>query len=818
MQEALSSCIAAPKKFTNSVRGSSNPLLTPAKRNGTSTNTMPAEPPGQTALLTREQMSFQREFLMCNSLGKPIHTSMKSKITSGPSIEKVDSKRKNTDDFPQTPSLEEDDETCNFISSASAEIMLPTTLNVEAPGPFSPLAEETDLVDQFDTEPKASFKEAKKDYKNKIKELSRELLTDKADEIVIANVVRRGNLKMRDAFKSWHERYFVLVPGMLHYYRNKESGSHDYMGTINLETCQIIERPSKKDGFCFKIFQPQGRTIYATKTLVESLPINADVVILRTIDIELGRQWFGDIVKMVYRSPMDVAASSRPSVEQDNMECTTQDDSSSDGATSEEEAENEPDDEPIEATNYVPVNESFSLETGSKTGEMGEENKSIIWSLLKQVKPGMDLSKITLPTFILEPRSFLQLISDYYYHCDILSVAAKTQDPLQRMVEVVRWYVSGFYKKPKGVKKPYNPLLGEMYRCQWSHSDGARTCFVAEQVSHHPPISSWYASNRQHGWCTSGTFFPKSHFNGNSASASLEGHVELHFHEHNEDYILTYPSAVVKGLFFGTMLLELSGEVTITCLKTGLTADIEFRQKDTSPLWVANAEAINRRLHHFDVSPEEQTEKDSQKLWTHVTAAILNGDQVQATEEKNKLEEAQRTELRKREDNHEVYRQKVFRRGPRNFYYYSKMNLNAWNSANDMYEYERDGVIRTKCRYKKNGDYDDNDQGPTNLSQVSSSDSYYGGPSIESNRVKNYLPKDYVVKKTHKKGSEGNTEKGLINDIEGMHSKWSSEGSSSNLEMQLYELESKVQQILARPKGITIQTLVILLGMQLVLQ
>ena len=38
-----------------------------------------------------------------------------------------------------------------------------------------------------------------------------------------------------------------------------------------------------------------------------------------------------------------------------------------------------------------------------------------------QVRPGMDLSKVALPTFILEPRSFLDKLSDYYYHADLLS-------------------------------------------------------------------------------------------------------------------------------------------------------------------------------------------------------------------------------------------------------------------------------------------------------------------------------------------------------------------------------------------------------------
>lgn len=44
-----------------------------------------------------------------------------------------------------------------------------------------------------------------------------------------------------------------------------------------------------------------------------------------------------------------------------------------------------------------------------------------MWILLKQLRPGMDLSRVVLSTFILEPRSFLNKLSDYYYHADLLS-------------------------------------------------------------------------------------------------------------------------------------------------------------------------------------------------------------------------------------------------------------------------------------------------------------------------------------------------------------------------------------------------------------
>lgn len=63
----------------------------------------------------------------------------------------------------------------------------------------------------------------------------------------------------------------------------------------------------------------------------------------------------------------------------------------------------------------------WPLQAGEQVEELAEENKSLIWFVVKQVRPGMDLSKVVLPTFILEPRSFLDKLSDSYYHADYLS-------------------------------------------------------------------------------------------------------------------------------------------------------------------------------------------------------------------------------------------------------------------------------------------------------------------------------------------------------------------------------------------------------------
>lgn len=79
-----------------------------------------------------------------------------------------------------------------------------------------------------------------------------------------------------------------------------------------------------------------------------------------------------------------------------------------------------------------------------------------------------------------------------------------------RMIQVVRWYLCSFHagRKSGVAKKPYNPILGEIFRCHWdipndtvdSSTDTKlviggpvpwckenQLSFIAEQVSHHPP-------------------------------------------------------------------------------------------------------------------------------------------------------------------------------------------------------------------------------------------------------------------------------------------------------------------------------------------
>lgn len=58
-------------------------------------------------------------------------------------------------------------------------------------------------------------------------------------------------------------------------------------------------------------------------------------------------------------------------------------------------------------------------------------------------------------------------------------------------------------------------------------------------------------------------------------------------------------------------------------------------------LWNPEA-AIRSRLVRYTVPLDHQGEYESERLWQHVSAAILRDDMNTATEEKTSLEEAQR--------------------------------------------------------------------------------------------------------------------------------------------------------------------------------
>lgn len=67
-----------------------------------------------------------------------------------------------------------------------------------------------------------------------------------------------------------------------------------------------------------------------------------------------------------------------------------------------------------------------------------EGHGSVLSHLLSQVKIGMDLTKVVLPTFILERRSLLEMYADFFAHPDMFVSIADQPSPKDRIVAVLR--------------------------------------------------------------------------------------------------------------------------------------------------------------------------------------------------------------------------------------------------------------------------------------------------------------------------------------------------------------------------------------------
>jgi hypothetical protein len=102
---------------------------------------------------------------------------------------------------------------------------------------------------------------------------------------------------------------------------------------------------------------------------------------------------------------------------------------------------------------------------------------------------------------------------------------------------------------PKGEweKKPFNPILGEQFYCNWD--DGTR--IICEQVSHHPPVSGFYITNDNAGIQLMGHDGQKTRFSGTQMLVDQIGYCTLKLTgKHDESYLFTLPSLSVNGIWY----------------------------------------------------------------------------------------------------------------------------------------------------------------------------------------------------------------------------------------------------------------------------
>ncbi|XP_033837482.1 oxysterol-binding protein-related protein 3 isoform X1 [Periophthalmus magnuspinnatus] len=181
-----------------------------------------------------------------------------------------------------------------------------------------------------------------------------------------------------------------------------------------------------------------------------------------------------------------------------------------------------------------------------------------LWNILRN-NIGKDLSKVAMPVHLNEPLNTLQRLCEELEYSELLDQAASTQDPFERMVYISTFVVSGYassYYRTGG--KPFNPVLGETYECD-RPDKGFR--FLAEQVSHHPPISACHAESKnfifwQDVRC-------KNKFWGKSMEIVPIGTTHVTLPGFGDHYEWNKVTSCVHNILSGQRWIEHYGEITI---------------------------------------------------------------------------------------------------------------------------------------------------------------------------------------------------------------------------------------------------------------
>jgi len=186
---------------------------------------------------------------------------------------------------------------------------------------------------------------------------------------------------------------------------------------------------------------------------------------------------------------------------------------------------------------------------------------------------GFDVTAITLPVNLNEPVSFLTRLCEGIQYSELLDKAALCETPSQRLLYLSIFAVT-FYTSAERIGKPFNPLLGETYELSDDNRGNFR--FIAEQVSHHPPVGACHAETDLWKFWQSQCL--KTKFAGNSLDCSVVGSNYVYFKDTKETYKWKAVKTAVNNIIVGKLWLDHYGDVEIVNKTTNEVAKVHLKQ------------------------------------------------------------------------------------------------------------------------------------------------------------------------------------------------------------------------------------------------
>ncbi|CAL5351297.1 unnamed protein product [Camellia sinensis] len=195
-------------------------------------------------------------------------------------------------------------------------------------------------------------------------------------------------------------------------------------------------------------------------------------------------------------------------------------------------------------------------------GRWKQEDRDSYWKMMQKYIGSDVTSMVTLPVIIFEPMSMLQKMAELMEYSYLMDLADECEDPYMRLVYASSFFITIYYACRR-TWKPFNPILGETY--EMVNHGGVK--FIAEQVSHHPPMSAGHAENDHFVYDI--TSKVKTKFLGNSLDIYPLGRTRVTLKRDGVVLDLVPPPSKVHNLIFGRTWVDVPGEMIVTNMTTG---------------------------------------------------------------------------------------------------------------------------------------------------------------------------------------------------------------------------------------------------------
>uniref|UniRef100_A0A673NKA0 Oxysterol-binding protein n=1 Tax=Sinocyclocheilus rhinocerous TaxID=307959 RepID=A0A673NKA0_9TELE len=336
--------------------------------------------------------------------------------------------------------------------------------------------------------------------------------------------------KRKYPLQGWHKRYFVLDKGTLRYSKTQQDIVRGKVhGALDVSLAVMsVNRKSKR------IDLDAGHSLYHVKVCI-CITKNVSNSAWAGPDL---RQSTSD--QLLYRTP-SVADSTVEYFDASEVVC----ENLSENETSDESGLSD-----VTTSNSEP-------EEGHSTSTINNSHIGILSILYNNI--GKDLSRVSMPVALNEPLSLLQRVSEELEYSELLDIANHTDDPFERMVYVAVFSISGYaWASWRNRYKPFNPVLGETYE---NVREDHGFSYIAEQVSHHPPLSACHAESDNFSFWQDQRW--KNKFWGKSVEIVSTGMVNVTLPNYGDHYEWNKAVTCIHNVFSQQRSLEHYGDVVI---------------------------------------------------------------------------------------------------------------------------------------------------------------------------------------------------------------------------------------------------------------